>query len=160
MSVVIAAESLRDLLGKMLVVDRSKRISVEEALKHPYVHVWYDAREVESVRTPNPSLVHPHGHTHPNPPHFSSCQSTNCRDVCWHLINRIMFTACCRSRGGIQLWGFDCASVQFTQQTFVSLFQHLFKTLTWDQFSEMLMSVLQVRKVHCPNHSKRDALYK
>ena len=33
----------------MLVVDRSKRISVIEALHHPYIHVWYERSEVESV---------------------------------------------------------------------------------------------------------------
>ena len=32
----------------MLVVDRSKRISVIEALHHPYIHVWYERSEVES----------------------------------------------------------------------------------------------------------------
>ena len=35
----------------MLVVDRSKRISVIEALHHPYIHVWYERSEVESVST-------------------------------------------------------------------------------------------------------------
>ena len=43
------AEQCRDLLSKMLVVDRSKRISVIEALHHPYIHVWYERSEVESV---------------------------------------------------------------------------------------------------------------
>ena len=33
----------------MLVVDRSKRISVIDALDHPYIHVWYEKSEVESV---------------------------------------------------------------------------------------------------------------
>jgi len=36
----------RDLLSKMLVVDPEKRISVDEALSHPYINVWYDEREV------------------------------------------------------------------------------------------------------------------
>jgi len=35
----------------MLVIDPAKRISVVEALHHPYVHVWYDANEVECVST-------------------------------------------------------------------------------------------------------------
>ena len=43
------ADECRDLLSKMLVVDRSKRISVIEALHHPYIHVWYERSEVESV---------------------------------------------------------------------------------------------------------------
>jgi len=38
----------RDLLSKMLVIDPSKRITITEALNHPYVHVWYDADEVEA----------------------------------------------------------------------------------------------------------------
>ncbi|NP_001191547.1 c-Jun N-terminal kinase JNK [Aplysia californica] len=36
----------RDLLSKMLVIDPEKRISVDEALMHPYINVWYDEREV------------------------------------------------------------------------------------------------------------------
>ena len=47
----ISADECRDLLSKMLVVDRSKRISVIEALHHPYIHVWYERSEVESVST-------------------------------------------------------------------------------------------------------------
>lgn len=43
------AEECRDLLSKMLVVDRSKRISVIDALDHPYIHVWYEKSEVEST---------------------------------------------------------------------------------------------------------------
>lgn len=33
----------------MLVIDASKRISVDEALQHPYINVWYDPAEVEAV---------------------------------------------------------------------------------------------------------------
>ena len=47
--VSLLAEQCRDLLSKMLVVDRSKRVSVIEALHHPYIHVWYERSEVESV---------------------------------------------------------------------------------------------------------------
>ena len=47
--VFFPADECRDLLSKMLVVDRSKRISVIEALHHPYIHVWYERSEVESV---------------------------------------------------------------------------------------------------------------
>ena len=44
------ASQARDLLSKMLVIDASKRISVDEALQHPYINVWYDPTEVEAVR--------------------------------------------------------------------------------------------------------------
>lgn len=43
------ASQARDLLSKMLVIDASKRISVDEALQHPYINVWYDPAEVEAV---------------------------------------------------------------------------------------------------------------
>lgn len=33
----------------MLVIDASKRISVDEALQHPYINVWFDPAEVEAV---------------------------------------------------------------------------------------------------------------
>ncbi|GFT36494.1 stress-activated protein kinase JNK, partial [Nephila pilipes] len=39
----------RDLLCKMLVIDPEKRISVENALLHPYINVWYDEAEVNAV---------------------------------------------------------------------------------------------------------------
>ncbi|CAH1795632.1 unnamed protein product [Owenia fusiformis] len=42
----------RDVLSKMLVVDPEKRISVDEALMHPYINVWYDEAEVNG---PSPS---------------------------------------------------------------------------------------------------------
>jgi len=32
----------------MLVIDASKRISVDEALQHPYINVWYDPSEAEA----------------------------------------------------------------------------------------------------------------
>uniref|UniRef100_A0A8C5EQY7 Stress-activated protein kinase JNK n=1 Tax=Gouania willdenowi TaxID=441366 RepID=A0A8C5EQY7_GOUWI len=38
----------RDLLSKMLVIDPECRISVEEALNHPYIHVWYDPGEADA----------------------------------------------------------------------------------------------------------------
>ncbi|XP_061046031.1 mitogen-activated protein kinase 9 isoform X1 [Eubalaena glacialis] len=38
----------RDLLSKMLVIDPDKRISVDEALRHPYITVWYDPAEAEA----------------------------------------------------------------------------------------------------------------
>uniref|UniRef100_A0A8C4VP76 Stress-activated protein kinase JNK n=1 Tax=Gopherus evgoodei TaxID=1825980 RepID=A0A8C4VP76_9SAUR len=42
------ASQARDLLSKMLVIDPAKRISVDEALQHPYINVWYDPAEVEA----------------------------------------------------------------------------------------------------------------
>ena len=44
-----SADQARNLLSKMLVIDPAKRISVMEALHHPYIHVWYDANEIEGV---------------------------------------------------------------------------------------------------------------
>jgi c-Jun N-terminal kinase len=40
------AAQARDLLSQMLVIDPEQRISVGDALKHPYVHVWFDEAEV------------------------------------------------------------------------------------------------------------------
>ncbi|KAG9503107.1 Subtilisin-like proteinase Spm1 [Fusarium musae] len=34
-----------DLLDKMLAFDPSSRISVEQALEHPYLHIWHDASD-------------------------------------------------------------------------------------------------------------------
>jgi mitogen-activated protein kinase 8/9/10 (c-Jun N-terminal kinase) len=45
----LAASQARDLLCKMLVVDPEKRISVDEALMHPYINVWYEDGEVNAV---------------------------------------------------------------------------------------------------------------
>lgn len=47
--IVFTASQARDLLSKMLVIDASKRISVDEALQHPYINVWYDPSEAEAV---------------------------------------------------------------------------------------------------------------
>ncbi|KAM7382058.1 hypothetical protein PAMA_012765 [Pampus argenteus] len=44
----LKASQARDLLSKMLVIDASKRISVDEALQHAYINVWYDPTEVEA----------------------------------------------------------------------------------------------------------------
>ncbi|CAH8596837.1 unnamed protein product [Dicrocoelium dendriticum] len=40
------AENARDLLRRMLVIDPLERISVDQALRHPYINVWYDDSEV------------------------------------------------------------------------------------------------------------------
>nr|CAD7575883.1 unnamed protein product [Timema californicum] len=42
------ASQARDLLSRMLVIDPEKRISVDEALLHPYINVWYDEGEVNA----------------------------------------------------------------------------------------------------------------
>ena len=39
----------RDLLVKMLRIDPAKRITVDEALQHPYVNIWFDPSEVNAV---------------------------------------------------------------------------------------------------------------
>ena len=46
----LKASMARDLLSKMLVIDPERRISVDEALMHPYINVWYDESEVNGVR--------------------------------------------------------------------------------------------------------------
>lgn len=43
----LRASQARDLLAQMLVVDPAGRITVDQALKHPYINVWYDPSEVE-----------------------------------------------------------------------------------------------------------------
>ena len=44
-----AAKHARDLLMKMLQIDPQNRITVEQALAHPYVNIWYDPSEVHAV---------------------------------------------------------------------------------------------------------------
>ncbi|VDO42872.1 unnamed protein product [Haemonchus placei] len=45
----LTAAKARDLLARMLVIDPEKRISVDDALAHEYVNVWYDASEVSGI---------------------------------------------------------------------------------------------------------------
>ena len=46
----LTASLARDLLGRMLVIDPEKRMSVDEALNHPYINVWYEDSEVNAGR--------------------------------------------------------------------------------------------------------------
>lgn len=52
-----AASQARDLLSKMLVIDPECRISLQEALNHPYIHVWYDPAEADAVSRDWPPFV-------------------------------------------------------------------------------------------------------
>lgn len=45
----LRASQARDLLSRMLVIDPERRISVDDALLHPYINVWYDEGEVNAV---------------------------------------------------------------------------------------------------------------
>lgn len=45
----LPASQARDLLSRMLVIDPERRISVDEALLHNYINVWYDEGEVNAV---------------------------------------------------------------------------------------------------------------
>lgn len=49
------ARNGRDLLSKMLIIDPNHRISVQQALQHPYVNLWYDPDEVDG---PAPTSYH------------------------------------------------------------------------------------------------------
>ncbi|CAF3822961.1 unnamed protein product [Rotaria sp. Silwood1] len=44
----LTASLARDLLGRMLIIDPDKRMSVDEALNHPYINVWYEDSEVNA----------------------------------------------------------------------------------------------------------------
>ena len=48
-SYVSVVKQGRDLLSKMLQIDPAKRITVDGALNHPYVNIWYDPSEVNAV---------------------------------------------------------------------------------------------------------------
>ncbi|XP_054166912.1 stress-activated protein kinase JNK-like [Oppia nitens] len=44
----LKASQARDLLSRMLVVDPERRISVDDALSHAYINVWFDDAEVNA----------------------------------------------------------------------------------------------------------------
>lgn len=56
------------MLSKMLIIDPAKRMSVDEALQHPYINVWYDPAEVEAVSRTSAELRIDY-HPKLNPPH-------------------------------------------------------------------------------------------
>lgn len=56
------------MLSKMLIIDPAKRMSVDEALQHPYINVWYDPAEVEAVSRTSAELCIDY-HPKLNPPH-------------------------------------------------------------------------------------------
>lgn len=45
----LQASEARDLLSRMLVIDPLQRISVDQALQHPYISAWYNESEVNAV---------------------------------------------------------------------------------------------------------------
>ena len=47
--IIITASQARDLLSRMLVIDPERRTSVDEALMHPYINIWYEEIEVNAV---------------------------------------------------------------------------------------------------------------
>ena len=48
----VKTKNARDLLKKMLQIDPTKRITVDQALQHPYVSIWFDASEVYAPPPP------------------------------------------------------------------------------------------------------------
>ena len=49
LSLPLSVNQGRDLLCKMLQIDPAKRITVDGALKHPYVNIWFDPSGVNAV---------------------------------------------------------------------------------------------------------------
>ncbi|XP_074649431.1 stress-activated protein kinase JNK-like isoform X1 [Tubulanus polymorphus] len=58
----LKASSARELLSFMLVIDPEKRLSVDQALMHPYINVWYDDSEVNAVSLAKPAPA-PYDHS-------------------------------------------------------------------------------------------------
>lgn len=56
-SFCVPASQARDLLSRMLVIDPERRISVDDALLHNYINVWYDEGEVNAVSVTDSSLI-------------------------------------------------------------------------------------------------------
>uniref|UniRef100_A0A7E4ZXH6 Stress-activated protein kinase JNK n=1 Tax=Panagrellus redivivus TaxID=6233 RepID=A0A7E4ZXH6_PANRE len=44
----LTADCARDFISQMLIIDPNNRISVSNALVHPYVNPWYDTSEIET----------------------------------------------------------------------------------------------------------------
>jgi c-Jun N-terminal kinase len=45
----LTASMARDLISKMLIVDPNYRITINDAIRHPYVYLWFDRNEVEGT---------------------------------------------------------------------------------------------------------------
>lgn len=74
----LKASQARDLLSRMLVVDPEHRISVDQALVHSYINVWYDESEVNAVSMQN--LVN------------TSCKKLAASTTSSVTVNRIQFS--------------------------------------------------------------------
>lgn len=61
LTTILVAAQARDLISKMLIIDPEKRISVDDALRHPYVNSWWEESEVNApppqAYDPNIELV-------------------------------------------------------------------------------------------------------
>ena len=70
---LLTAVQARDLLDKMLKIDPCHRCSVDGALRHPYVNIWWDKSEVDAVSSLYPILYTRgvgQGHMHHEVPTF------------------------------------------------------------------------------------------
>lgn len=57
---VLCRAQARDLLSKMLVIDPNRRMTVEEALNHPYIRLWFDESEVNGAAVVQPPQQYDH----------------------------------------------------------------------------------------------------